>query len=208
MFRILTLVKDFRQIESQPKKGKKGFNTSVTFNCNMTKFLCDIEELFDIFCTDQKQRQKLEEINKLKMNEDDFAFYEDQIGPRKRKCLDVVVPIDQSDINFLQKMSQKQSNSNNIVSTSSANIDVVIGFESDTSTSENSEISVSFNSALPCSSKSILQQNRVALKELAIVCERYKVSDRADAAIASATSKGFGIVTEEGKRYVVDRSKL
>ena len=37
------------------------------------------------------------------MNEDDFAFYEDQIGLRKRKCLDVVESIDQSDINFLQK---------------------------------------------------------------------------------------------------------
>ena len=49
-----------------------------------------------------KNRDKnLEEINKLKMNEDDFAFYEDQIDARKRKCLDVVEPIDQSDINFL-----------------------------------------------------------------------------------------------------------
>ena len=56
MFRILTLVKDFQQIESQPKKGKKGFNTSATFNYNMTEFLRDIEELFDIFCNDQKQR--------------------------------------------------------------------------------------------------------------------------------------------------------
>ena len=37
------------------------------------------------------------------MNEDEFAFYEDQIDPRKRKRLDVVEPIDQSDINFLQK---------------------------------------------------------------------------------------------------------
>ena len=50
----------------------------------MTEFLRDIEELFDIFCNDQKQRRKLKEINKLKMNEDDFAFYEDQIGPRKK----------------------------------------------------------------------------------------------------------------------------
>ena len=164
VFRILTLVKDFRQTESQPKKRKEGFNTSATFNYDMTESLHDIEELFDIFCNDQKQRRKLEEINKLKMNEDDFAFYEDQIGPRKRKCLDVVRPIDQSDINFLQKMSQKQSNSNNTVSTSSANIDIVIGFQSDTSTSENSEISVSFDSALPCSSKSILQQNRVTVR--------------------------------------------
>ena len=111
--RILALVKDFRQIKSQPKKGKKGFNTSATFNYSMTEFLRDIEELFDIFCSDQKQRQKLEKINKLKMNEDDFAVYEGQIGSRKRKCLDVVEPIHRSDINILQKMSQKQSNSDN-----------------------------------------------------------------------------------------------
>ena len=43
----------------------------------------------------------------------------------------------------------------------SLDIDIVIGFQSDTSTSENSEISVPFDSALLCSSKSILQQNRV-----------------------------------------------
>ena len=34
------------------------------------------------------------------------------------------------------------------------------------------------------------------------------MSDSAGAAIALATSKAFGIVTEEDKRYVVDRSKL
>ena len=78
----------------------------------------------------------------MKTNEDDFAFYGNQIGPRKRKCLDVVEPVDQSDINFLQKMSQKESNSSSTVSTSSANIDIVIVFESDTSTSENLEILV------------------------------------------------------------------
>ena len=142
------------------------------------------------------------------MNKDVYTFYEDQIGPRKRNCLDVVEPINRSDINFLQKMSQKQSNSNNTVSTSSVNIDIVIDFQSGTSTSENSEISVSFDLALPCSSKSILQQNRVTLKELPMICERLEVSDRAGAAIALATLKAFRYVTEEIKKYVVDRSKL
>ena len=41
-----------------------------------------------------------------------------------------------------------------------------------------------------------------------MVCERYELSDRAGAAIASATLKAFEIVTEEDKRYVVDKSKL
>ena len=53
-----------------------------------------------------------------------------------------------------------------------------------------------------------MQQNRVTLKELAMVCERYEVSDGAGAAIASATLKAFEIVTKEDKKYVVDRSKL
>ena len=79
MFRNLALVKDFRQIKSQPNKGIKGFNISAIFNYNMTEFLRDIEELFDIFCDDQKQQQKHKEINKLKMSEDEFAFYEDLI---------------------------------------------------------------------------------------------------------------------------------
>ena len=35
-----------------------------------------------------------------------------------------------------------------------------------------------------------------------------KCPDRAGAAIALATLKGFKIVTEEDKRHVVDRSKL
>ena len=47
------------------------------------EFLRDIEELFNVFCNDQKQ--KLEEINEFKMNENDFGFYEDQTGPRKMK---------------------------------------------------------------------------------------------------------------------------
>ena len=74
------------------------------------------------------------------------------------------------------KKCQKQSNSDNTISTSSANIDIIIGIL-----------------------KSILQQNQVTLKELAMVCERYELSDRAGAAIASATLKAFGIVTEEDK---------
>ena len=41
-----------------------------------------------------------------------------------------------------------------------------------------------------------------------MVYERYEVFDGAGAAIASATLKAFEIVTEEDKRYVVDRSKL
>ena len=42
----------------------------------------------------------------------------------------------------------------------------------------------------------------MTLKELAMVYERYEVSDRAAAATALVTLKVFGVVTEEDKRYM------
>ena len=41
-----------------------------------------------------------------------------------------------------------------------------------------------------------------------MMCERYQISDRADAAIGSATLKDFGVVTENDASLVIDRSKL
>ena len=72
------LSKCFDRLNLSQKK-KKNDSTPVRHLIirNMTEFLRDIEELFNIFCNDQKQRQKFEEINKLKMNKDDFAFYKD-----------------------------------------------------------------------------------------------------------------------------------
>ena len=40
------------------------------------------------------------------------------------------------------------------------------------------------------------------------MCERYQISDKADAAIGSATLKDFGVVTEYDASLVIDRSKL
>ena len=205
--RIQTVVKDFRKIESQPKKGKKGATTSATFENDMKKFLSDIEELFDVFCNDKKQLRKLEELHKLRMNETDFGFYRDQKGPRKEKCLDVVENLEQSDLNFIQKTSQKHST--NMASTSSVNDNMLLSSEcencetdNDNKASELSSMSTSDYETTSSSNKITAQQNRVCLKELAMVCERYEVSDRAGAAVASATLKAFKIVTEEDRRYV------
>ena len=211
--RIQTVIKDFRKIKSQPKKGKMGATTSAIFENNMKKFLSDIlEVLFDVFCN-KKQLRKLEELHKLRMNETDFGFYGDQKGPRKEICLNVVKNLEQSDLNLIQKTSQKRST--NMASTSSVNDNMLLSSESENSETDNdnkaSELSSTSTSdyETPSSSNRITaQQNRVCLKELAIVCERYEVSDRAGAAIASATLKAFKIVTEEDRRYVVDRSKL
>ena len=45
-------------------------------------------------------------------------------------------------------------------------------------------------------------QNRISLKEVAIICERFSVSDRADVAMAIVTA--FGIITDSSKTYIID----
>ena len=52
------------------------------------------------------------------------------------------------------------------------------------------------------------QQYRQSLKNLAMICERYQISDRAAAAIGSTTLKDFGIITDYDASLVIDRSKL
>ena len=46
------------------------------------------------------------------------------------------------------------------------------------------------------------------LHNVAIMCERYQISDRAGAAIGSATLKDFRVVTDYDTSLLIDRSKL
>ena len=62
-------------MKSQPKAGKKEASTSATFESKMKVFVNDIEELYGVFCNDQKQLRKLEESHQLRINKNDFAFY-------------------------------------------------------------------------------------------------------------------------------------
>ena len=42
------------------------------------EFMSTIDEIFDVFCADDKQRRILEKQHGLKMTDDDYAFYKDQ----------------------------------------------------------------------------------------------------------------------------------
>ena len=76
---------------------------------------------------------------------------------------------------------------------------------SDTSESEESSSASSINVLF---SNQQIEQNRSSLREVAVTCERFDISDRAGAAIATATHKAFDIVTDTNKTNIIDRSKL
>lgn len=52
------------------------------------------------------------------------------------------------------------------------------------------------------------ERNTMDLKNLAIAVDRYQVSDRAGAAIASAVLKDYGIIADDSPEDIIDRSKV
>ena len=54
------------------------------------------------------------------MNKNEYAFYEDQKGPRQGKCTNAVEKLAESDLNFIKEVTSKE---NDVPSTSSINFD-------------------------------------------------------------------------------------
>ena len=122
------------------------------------------------------------------MNRIDFAFYEDQKGARIGKSTNVIAKLDVSDLTFIKRTSAQCLTENKYKHP------VIIEGEASTSshdavTSEiesvgESEVSSSSTTSLfemPSTSnkEQLSEQIRKALKEVAMVCERYGISDRA-----------------------------
>ena len=83
------------------------------------EFMSSVDELFDVFCSDDTQRKELEKQYKLRMTPADHYFYEDQKGPRMQKCIDSVVPLNTSDELFIWRFSDQMQSSTPLPSTSS-----------------------------------------------------------------------------------------
>ena len=54
------------------------------------------------------------------MDKNDYAFYEDQKGPRQGKCTNAVEKLAESDLNFIKKVTFEEQD---VPSTSSINFD-------------------------------------------------------------------------------------
>jgi len=52
------------------------------------------------------------------------------------------------------------------------------------------------------------ERNRMEWPNLAVMSERYQLSDRASAVVANAALKDAGLIADLDKTYVIDRNKL
>lgn len=209
--KIYELMSRFSYFDRYPKK-KRG----PTFLTKLHEFIQTTEKLFDIFCQDPIQRRALEVKHQLRMSSDDFTFYHDQNGPRLGKCLKFVERLSSSDIRF-QKKADIQHNIYSSLYTgagTSAALTMdsqmhITDNESECSTDTGTTSSEEF--APPLKMKKLYesnQQNRQSLKNLARACDRFQLSDRSGAAIATSVLKDHGIVTDDNTALVIDRSKL
>ena len=123
------------------------------------------------------------------MIETDYAFYEDQKGPRQGKCTNQVEELVQADLNFIQNIFPKKKD---IPSTSLIDLAPSCGISYITiaiSENDSSENDGSFHCLqwYFANQTNYHMQNRSPLKEVAITCEQFGVSNEAGAAFATTT---------------------
>ena len=96
-------MKTFSSIDRYSKK-KRG----KSFLQKEAKLMRDMDELFDIFCSDNQQRRQLGKQHLLRMTDKDYEFYSDQEGPRLMKCFNIVETLTTSDVEFAKRTLGQQ----------------------------------------------------------------------------------------------------
>ena len=176
------------------------------------EFMSTIDEIFDVFCADDKQRRILEKQHGLKMTDDDYAFYKDQTSKRVGKCVNAVVPSTSANIQFLRRSRPLQPHPEPPTCSSVTSVTSVpesaLDYLSDSSSTNTDQTQFSAASEFVSQSMPYENQNRMIWSNLARMSERFQISDRAAAAIANSVMQDLGLITDDDKTYVIDRSKL
>jgi len=101
--KMFALMKTFSSIDRYSKK-KRG----KSFLQKEAEFMRDMDEIFDIFCSDDQQRRQLEKQHLLRMTDKNFEFHSDQNGPRLMKCFNIVETLTTSDVKFAKRALGQQ----------------------------------------------------------------------------------------------------
>ena len=141
------------------------------------EFMSTIDEIFDVFCADDKQRRILEKQHGLKMTDDDYAFYKDQTSKRVGKCVDAVVPSTSADIQFLRCSRPLQPHPEPPTCSSVTSVTSVpesaLDYLSDSSSTNTDQTQSSAASKFVSQSMPYENQNRMIWSNLARMSERF-----------------------------------
>ena len=141
------------------------------------------------------------------MAEADYQYYEDQRTTRNGFCTLDPVPSTSTDIRFQFRIIQVKKAKSNYETEKYApgTKRSYEALQNDSSTTDSGEATDN-EEFIPESN--FIPQNRMRLPTLAMACERFQVSDRAGAAIASAVLVNYGVITADQRENVIDKNKL
>ena len=98
-----------------------------------------MDELFDIFCSDDQQRRQLEKQHLLRITDKDFEIYSDHKGPRLMKCFNIVETLTTSDVKFAERALAQQK----LLDSSLPSVNLGAGTSIFAQTSDNSDYDAS-----------------------------------------------------------------
>ena len=207
LYTISKKVESFVKFSALDRWSKK--KRGETFLQEEKEFMSTIDELFDVFCYDDKQRRILEKEHGLKMTDEDFAFCKDQTSRQVGNCVDAVVPLTSSDRQFLRWSRLLQSHPEPpTCSSATSTSESALGYLSESSSTNTDQLQSSATFEFIPESMPYENQNWKDWPNLARMCERFQISDRAPAAIANSVMQDLGLIIDDNKTYVIDRSKL
>ena len=132
-----------------------------------------IDEIFDVFCADDKQRTILEKQHGLKMTNDDYAFYKDQTSNRVGKRVGAVVPLTSADIQFLRRSRPLQLHLKSPTCSYVTSVpESALNYLSDSSSTDTDQTQPSAASEFVSQSMPCENQNRMIWSNLARMSER------------------------------------
>ena len=143
----------------------------------------DMDELFDIFCSDDQQRKQLRKQHLLRMTDKDFELYSDQKDQGwLMKCFNIVETLTTS-VKFAKRALDQQK----LLDSSLPSVNVGTGASISAQTSDNSDYDASqcLLKSESMSSEELFSQepnekNRMEWPNLAVMSERYQLSDRSE----------------------------
>ena len=192
---MLELVDTFNKLIKYPKAKR-----NQSFEKKVKDFFRNSETLFDIFCYDDKKQSEI-------VTESEFKFFEDQKGLRLAKCIKEQEKLSACELRFQQRCSyEAQFHQPSTSSTYTETMSLSSGSDSEVLISETS--SHEFYEPSAKKQKSDFVQNHEHYFYLAQCCDRYNISDRDGAALATSVLIDHGIIEPSDTKLVIDQSKL
>lgn len=166
----------------------------MTYSCSCQKVpeVCECECPISISC----ECEKAKKIPTLELK---FMYFQRNLGKGK---------IGGVDVKETKKITKRHERKLTEQKRSQPSCSKSVEMEFSSSEEVDNEMDENYEESEPEAGTKPPWQMRIKLKNTALTCDRFGISDRAAAAVASSVLKDVGIVTNDDHSHVVDKSKI